>query len=1073
MSDILESSVDRTIDQSGGSDVSPAVTSCDETASSLHPSREWLYRALLILFIVLAFARGVYGLGSQSLWWDESLSLQRANYNLPLVLSNEIVLTDATRQVITFDNHPPLYFLLLHFVVKLAGQSEFALRFLSLAFSVLTVPLLYAVGKYLFDRRVGLVAALFGAISPLYLWYSHEARMYTMLTFLGLLSFYSLLRILTPISNIQHPISNTQSRISNLQPTIIYVLSSAAMLATHYLSSLILLAELVVSLSFVWNVRRRPEPCPERRSAYGRRAAEGWQRVAIPVLGVLLIAMPILYYGFSILPKGEMAGFRFIPLLELLRDVSNSFSLGISVKAKQVLAVHWVFRSVFLIGALATVWEVFRRSTARLSGSTVSGATLAEVSPKSGSRERPPTSNLRPLTSNIQCPISNTQYPSPHKPLSALVYLLVPVFSIYLLSYVRPAYMNIRHLIMVSPAFYLILAVGLVTINKKWPLVFASCLALMIAGSAHSTQQYFYNEKYAKDDHRAWGEYIKAHAQPGDVIVVDPPHTSQLYQYYAVSSHDVTADAGLPWTGLPRLTSPAEDTISALEELMAGYERIWLALSHTPPWGDPDFLPKTWLEENAFLVDERSFHSYASLVQAFCFLTSPPALDALPEVQHPMEANFEDKLLFLGYDLKGRSAAGGQFVHLNLYWEAQQKLEGDYGVSLRLLDGENRLWGRADRAPLNGHYPTSQWPPGQIVRDDYELLVDVGTPPGWYRLEMVVHDGSRQLAVVGEDPNPQGKAVDMGILQVGKPASPPAVSGATASLPLEHRQVMDFGDLQLLGYDFTEGSYRPGDWVWVRPYWRATRKPVEDYSFYFRLVSENKWLWAEEVIQPAGDGYPTSFWDEGEIVKGQHALRIPPDAPGGDYWVGIVLRQPEMAEPSGLLAGLLGAFSSDVYALDMGKIHVMEVEREFDVPTIQHPHQANFGGAVEFLGYDLESTGFSPGEVVPLTLYWRALGQMDTSYTVFTHLIDEDNRIWGQQDNLPQEGEHPTTLWIKGEVVTDRYSIIVNPDTPSGQYIIEIGLYNAETGVRLPVLDEKGETVDDRVLLRKVWVIAE
>ncbi len=189
--------------------------------------------------------------------------------------------------------------------------------------------------------------------------------------------------------------------------------------------------------------------------------------------------------------------------------------------------------------------------------------------------------------------------------------------------------------------------------------------------------------------------------------------------------------------------------------------------------------------------------------------------------------------------------------------------------------------------------------------------------------------------------------------------------------------------------------------------------------------------------------------------------------------MGIVLREPKFVQPGGLLAGLWRAFSSAGYALDMGKIHVIQVEREFDVPTIQHPYQANLGGLVEFLGYDLEGTGFSPGEVVPLTLYWRALGQMDTSYTVFTHLIDEDNRIWGQQDNLPQEGRHPTTLWVKGEVVTDRYNIVVDPDALSGQYAIEIGLYNAETGVRLPVLDEQGERVDDRVLLRKVWVIAE
>ncbi len=1000
MSDILESNADRTAERSGGADVSPA--------SHLHPtSQDRLYRALLILFVALAFDRGVYGLGDQSLWWDESLSLQRANYNLPLVLSNEIVLTDATRQVITFDNHPPLYFLLLHFVVKLAGQSEFALRFPSLVFSVLTVPLLYAFGKRLFDRRAGLLAALFGAISPLYLWYSHEARMYTLLTFLGLLSFYSLLRILT--SNVKRETSDVKNPTSNIQLTVVYVLTSAAMLATHYLSALILLAELVVFVSFmIRSAMRRSGP------------TEGWQRVAIPVLGVLLIAIPILYYGFSILPKGEMAGFRFIPLLDLLRDVSNSFSLGISVQAERVLAVHWVFRGVFLMGAVAIIWRAFRRS-------------------------------------NVQSPISNFQSPTSNKALSALIYLFVPVLSIYLLSYVRPAYMNIRHLIMVSPAFYLILAVGLATIKKKWPLVFASCLALMIAGSAHATQQYFYNEKYAKDDHRAWGEYLKAHAQPGDVIIVDPPHTSQLYRYYA--------DAGLPWTGLPRLVSPAEDTIAALEELMAEYDRIWLALSHTPPWGDPDFLPKTWLKTNAFLVDERSFHSYASLVQAFCFLTSPPVLDAPPEIQHPLEAKFEDQLVFLGYDVEGRPAAGGSFLHLNLYWKAQQELDEDYGVSLRLLDAENRLWGHADRAPLNGRYPTSQWPRERIIKDDYELFIDAGTPPGQYGLQMVVHDDSRQLSVVGEDSILQGTAVDMGTLEVEKPVSTPLLT----SLSMEHRQRIDFGDLRLLGYDFTEGSYRPGDWVWVRPYWQAAQKLAEDYAFYLRLVDEHKRLWAEKVIQPAGDRYPTSLWDEGEIVKGQHALRIPLEVPEGDYYVGIVLCEPKIA-PSGGLVGLWEAFSSAGPALDMGKIHVVGIEREFAVPTVQHPHQANLGGLVKFLGYDLERTEYSPGEAVPLTLYWRALQPMDTSYTVFTHLIDEENRIWGQQDNVPKQGQHPTTLWIEGEVVTDRYDITVDPDAPPGEYVIEIGLYDAATGDRLPVLDQQGLMLDDRILLARIEV---
>lgn len=998
MSDILASSADIAANRSGGSEVSPA--------SSFHLGREWLYRALLVMFIALAFARGVYRLGFNSLWWDESLSLQRANYDLPDILSNKIILTDAVRQVITLDNHPPLYFLLLHFVVKLAGQSEFALRFPSLAFSVLTVSLLYTVGKHLFDRRAGLLAALLGAISPLYLWYSHEARMYTMLTFWGLLSFYTLLTTLT--LSTKRETSNVKYLISNIQLPLIYVLSSAAMVTTHYLGFLVLLAELGIFLSFL------------RRNT--------WRRVAIPVLVVLLIAVPILYYGLSILPEGEMAGFRFIPLLELLRDVANSFSLGISVQAEKVWAVHWVFRGVFLIGALAAGWKAFRPHA---------------MAPQSGAGQAP-------------------NDPWSPKAVSALLYLLVPVFSIYLLSYFRPAYMNIRHLIMVSPAFYLILALGLATISQRWRLIFASCLVLMVAGSAHATQQYFYNEKYAKDDHRAWGEYLKAHAQPGDVIVVDPPHIARIYQYYA--------DAGLPWIGLPRLVSPEEVTISTLRQLMAQYDRIWLALSHTPPWGDPEFLPKKWLEEHAFLVDDRGFHSYASLVQIFCFLTSSPVLNSLPEIQHPLTANFEDKLIFLGYDLKGKPVTSGQFVHLNLYWKAPPtfgELREDYVVSLRLRDGENRLWGQADRRPLNGHYPTSQWQPGQIIKDDYEFLVDVGTPPGWYRLEMVVHNGNRPLTVVGEGSIPQGMSVNMGNLQVGKPTSPPTL----ATLPVEHRRVKDFGDLQLLGYDLTTGSYRPGDWVWVRPYWRAKRKLAEDYSFYLRLLDEHKGLWAQKVIRPVGDGYPTSFWDEGEVVKGQHTLRIPPDAPAGEYYVEILLREPEVASLRDPLATFLRAVAYGGYALDLGKIRVLEIEREFAVPPIQHPHQANLGGRVEFLGYDLARTEFSPGEAVPLTLYWRALEQMQTSYTVFTHLVGEDNRIWGQQDNPPREGQHPTTLWVEGEVVTDSYNIPIKSDAPPGEYVIEIGLYNVDTGARLPVVDARGERIDDRILLQKIRVM--
>ncbi|MFB0536733.1 MAG: glycosyltransferase family 39 protein, partial [Anaerolineae bacterium] len=147
-------------------------------------------RGLLILPLVitlLALALRLYRLGAQSLWYDEGVSVYLSRMSLPQ-------LTAWTAD----DIQPPLYYYLLHFWLPLFGQfsSEFVVRFPSLFFGVLTVPLMYRMGQHLFGTMAGLLAALLAAISPLYLWYSQETRMYTMLTFLCLLSSYLLLKVL-------------------------------------------------------------------------------------------------------------------------------------------------------------------------------------------------------------------------------------------------------------------------------------------------------------------------------------------------------------------------------------------------------------------------------------------------------------------------------------------------------------------------------------------------------------------------------------------------------------------------------------------------------------------------------------------------------------------------------------------------------------------------------------------------------------------------------------------------------------------------------------------------------------
>ncbi len=136
-----------------------------------------VFRQRLTLVIILWGAWGwrLAGLTSQSLWRDEVDSLRFATRALPRVLAA------FTRP----GENGPLYYLLLRPWLEAAGHSEFALRFPSAWLGALAIPLIYLWGKWLFGRRGGawggVIAALLLAVNPYHLWYSQEARMYTLI----------------------------------------------------------------------------------------------------------------------------------------------------------------------------------------------------------------------------------------------------------------------------------------------------------------------------------------------------------------------------------------------------------------------------------------------------------------------------------------------------------------------------------------------------------------------------------------------------------------------------------------------------------------------------------------------------------------------------------------------------------------------------------------------------------------------------------------------------------------------------------------------------------------------------
>ncbi|MCK4256584.1 glycosyltransferase family 39 protein, partial [candidate division WOR-3 bacterium] len=125
----------------------------------------------------------IYRLGNLAYWGDEIATIDVASKPLSQLL----------RHLVEIDIHPPIYFLIIHFWIIPFGQSEFALRFPSIIFSILTFILVFF---YLKKSKLGIASLLLFMSSPFIVMYSRMARYYSLLMFLSVLSIISLLEFI-------------------------------------------------------------------------------------------------------------------------------------------------------------------------------------------------------------------------------------------------------------------------------------------------------------------------------------------------------------------------------------------------------------------------------------------------------------------------------------------------------------------------------------------------------------------------------------------------------------------------------------------------------------------------------------------------------------------------------------------------------------------------------------------------------------------------------------------------------------------------------------------------------------
>jgi hypothetical protein len=110
------------------------------------------------------------------------------------------------------------------------------------------------------------------------------------------------------------------------------------------------------------------------------------------------------------------------------------------------------------------------------------------------------------------------------------------------------------------------------------------------------------------------------------------------------------------------------------------------------------------------------------------------------------------------------------------------------------------------------------------------------------------------------------------------------------------------------------------------------------------------------------------------------------------------------------------------------------------------------GEMIQLLAYETDVSTVKPGETLPLTLYWSGERPIATDYSVFIHLLDENDVVVAQRNVLHGPGVYPTSQWQVDQPFGDTYVLDIPPTAfAPAQTRFEVGLYDHTTGVRLPV----------------------
>ena len=194
--------------------------------------------ALMVLNIIV---KSIY-LGFSDIQGDEPFSIYHAQMDVPSII-----------RLLSTGNNPPLFEIILHYWIKIFGISSFSVRVPSLIFSTVSVGILYRIGKEIFNRRIGVYAAIIFIFSTYQIALTHEARVYQLLGMLTCWSMYLFLRIIQ--SNFHSDHSSVKADHS-LVRIIVLSLVNTLLIYAHYFGLFVILVQFLFVM-INWEVSRK------------------------------------------------------------------------------------------------------------------------------------------------------------------------------------------------------------------------------------------------------------------------------------------------------------------------------------------------------------------------------------------------------------------------------------------------------------------------------------------------------------------------------------------------------------------------------------------------------------------------------------------------------------------------------------------------------------------------------------------------------------------------------------------------------------------------------------------------